>query len=309
MTQRNLLLAGSLAAVLACGSSVKEPAEVELTEANAPTLVSAVWLDNVATDSRDVLLEAEPLLARYLPLVAAQPNGATTDVACRASGAFTLVGQVADPRRPGWTVGDEVTATYAACREGTDPYAETRDGMVTLRITAIAVGAQTFTVTYEAFTTSVPGFGAFTSDGTATFTLAVEGDIVTVTGDAQHFTGSGGGMQETVDDKHVKLVDHGAAFDAPYSLEFSATATSSRWSGQKLRYETPVAFTGLGTGFPSQGQLLLHGANGASARMTALDAVSVRLELDLDGDGAVDPARSRTLTWVQIDDSDFGDAP
>lgn len=308
MTQRNLLVAAVLVALFACGSKETTPTDVELTEANAPTLVSTVWLDNTATDATDLMEEAGPLLGD-LGVIALQPNGATTDVPCHASGSISLTGQVADAQRPGWTVGDRVAATFAACREATDEYADTVSGVVTLEITAVGLNSQTFTLVYEDYATSVSTFGTFTANGTVTMTVATDGDVTTVTADAENFTGSGGGMQETVKQRHVKLVDYGHTLSAAFSLEFSATSTGSRWGNKTLRYETPVAFTGTADTFPSQGQLLLHGAKSATVRMTALDATNVRLDLDLDGDGTVDSGGSRTLTWIQIDDADFGDAP
>lgn len=309
MTQRNLLVAAALVALFACGSKESTPTDVELTDANAANLVSTVWLDNTVTDASELLAEAGPLLLHDFGVIALQPNGATTDVSCHASGKLSLTGQVADAQRPGWTVGDRVTATFAACKEATDGYADTVDGVVTLEITAVALSSRTFTVVYADYATSVPTFGTFTASGTVTMTVATDGDVTTVTADAERFTGSGGGLQEVVEHRHVKLVDSGNTLDAAFSLEFSATSTSSRWGNKTLRYETPVAFAGTADTFPSQGQLLLHGANGATARLTALDATNVRLDLDLDGDGAVDSGGSRTLTWIQIDDADFGDAP
>jgi hypothetical protein len=306
MTHRTLLLAAGLLALTACGSRPELPEDVVITESNALSLLAAVWADNVETEATDALLEAGPLLNRYLPLVALQPNGATIDVPCEGAGSVSVVGQVADANRPGRTVGDKLTTTWSACSDRTGPYAEVSSGRIVLEMVAVAVNSQTFTLAYDGFATTMSTFGTFTTNGTLTITFATNGAVATVTADAAQLTGSGGGLQEKVEDKHLHLVDSGDAYDAAFSLEFSAKATSSRWGNRRLAYETPVAFTGTSDTFPSQGQLLLRGANGATARMTAVDATGVRVELDLDGDGAVDPGGTSTTTWVAIDDAEFG---
>lgn len=306
MTPRTLVLAGCLLTVAGCGPRKETLEEVELTSSNAVSLLATVWADNVSTEPSDVLLEAEPLLDKHLPLLALQPNGATIDVPCKVSGVISLTGQIADAARPGWTIGDRVTATWNACRDEAGEYGDVSSGKTTLEITGVALGSQTFTLTYESFGTSLATFGTFTTSGTLTITRAKDGAVTTVAVSAEKLTGSGLGVEETVENKQIKLVDYGSRPDAAFSLEFSATATSSRWGGRRLAYETPVAFTGAGDEFPAKGQLLLHGAKDASARMTAIDTTSVRIELDLDGDGAIDQGTSSTMSWFDLDELETG---
>ena len=61
---------------------------------------------------------------------------------------------------------------------------------------------------------------------------------------------------------------------------------------------TPLFFGTLAQLFPDSGQLLLTGAGNRAIRVTALSATLARLELDLDGNGAVDV--SATLKWIEL---------
>jgi len=65
-------------------------------------------------------------------------------------------------------------------------------------------------------------------------------------------------------------------------------------------FETPTTLTGAGGEFPSAGEILIHGADDTSARITALDNTNVRLELDTDGDG--EPDESSDTTWTDLTD-------
>ena len=54
--------------------------------------------------------------------------------------------------------------------------------------------------------------------------------------------------------------------------------------------------TDVSTG-PYEGELLVTASDGSTMRMVALDAYSVRLDLDLNGDLSVD--ESLTTTWAE----------
>lgn len=308
MLRAALSLAAALLALSACGGSPQPstPTPLALTEANALTVLSEVWLDNETTSATEALHEAGPLLTKHLPLVALQPSDSTIDVACAAAGKLTLTGSVADPQQPGWTVGDRVTATWLDCREAMPPYAEVVSGRISLQIVATAAGTQTFSVTYDGYRTAIPDLQmSFTVQGRETITRATSGATTTITLDAAELTGNQDGAVERKTDVHLELVDSGEAF----RLDFAATAVSARWGGALVRYSTPVAFTGQRHARPATGQLLLQGADDATARVTALDAATVQVDLDLDGDGAVDPGRSTTMTWQRFEDGDDEEAP
>ena len=58
-----------------------------------------------------------------------------------------------------------------------------------------------------------------------------------------------------------------------------------------------MTFSGFDNGYPQTGELLVTGAS-SSARLIALDAVNVRVEIDSDGDGTVDDVID--TTWAEL---------
>ena len=88
-----------------------------------------------------------------------------------------------------------------------------------------------------------------------------------------------------------------SVFPEPYTLTSSGNVDSSRLAGS-ISYSTPVTFQGAGGAYPFAGELLVAGANNATIRLIALDATTVRIETDADGDGIVDTTEE--TTWDDI---------
>jgi hypothetical protein len=82
-----------------------------------------------------------------------------------------------------------------------------------------------------------------------------------------------------------------------YSIIATGKVSADSFDGY-VTYATQDPLTGVGSGFPFAGSLLIKGANGASILITALDSARVLLEIDLNGDAAVD--ETREITWLQL---------
>ena len=108
-------------------------------------------------------------------------------------------------------------------------------------------------------------------------------------------TVTGGGASNTLLDYLMTQVVSDVTSE--YSLEASGTLTSSAFSGS-VSFETQVALQGTGTDFAVSGELLITGANGATIHVIVLDGVSVRLEVDLDGDAETDEIVD--ATWADL---------
>jgi hypothetical protein len=78
---------------------------------------------------------------------------------------------------------------------------------------------------------------------------------------------------------------------------FAAGLIDSTQLAGIVRYSTPVEFSGAGIEFPSAGVLFVEGSN-SSARLTAVDNVTVTIELDVNGDGETD--QTINTTWVDL---------
>ena len=77
---------------------------------------------------------------------------------------------------------------------------------------------------------------------------------------------------------------------------------SSAFDGE-VQFSTTVAFQGNGDGNPVSGEFLITGADNATIKVIPLDGLNVRLELDLDGDQAVDANGVIDMTWQELLDT------
>jgi len=283
-----------------CGDRADGEGEREwlsITRANAGSVASTIWLDNVTTDVSDFMPEVFELLDDFLPLVAMQPSGDQIDFPCEVSGRIFLSGQVADPERAGWTAGDRVTAAFEACVREPPPWSEQIDGEMDLTIQSAGDGERAFEVTHTDLMLTIEELGALTANATFTVTTSLEGGVQILTSSTEEATTVGPGVAETAFDHTVRLVDAGDTFE----LSYSATLESGRLGGA-VRYETAVPFTGPSDGYPTAGELLVTGANESNVRLVALSSNDVRLEIDEDGDGAVDTNGTLVMTWQNLED-------
>jgi hypothetical protein len=85
----------------------------------------------------------------------------------------------------------------------------------------------------------------------------------------------------------------------PYTQTSSGTLNSTLLSGV-VSYATPVDFEGSGLDYPDVGEFLVTGSN-SSSRLTAIDNVNVRIDIDTDGNGTTD--ETIDTTWAALEGS------
>lgn len=83
-----------------------------------------------------------------------------------------------------------------------------------------------------------------------------------------------------------------------YSYTISATLSGTAIGGQ-VTVVTTTPFAGTGVSYPVSGSMRVTGAGGSSVTVTAIDGGSVRLDVDSNGDGAVDS--TSTTTWAALE--------
>jgi hypothetical protein len=93
-----------------------------------------------------------------------------------------------------------------------------------------------------------------------------------------------------------------SVFPEAFTLESSGFLMSSAFDGE-VRFSTTIALEGNGQDNPVSGEFLITGAEGATIRVIPLDGLNVRLELDLDGDTAVDTDGVIDMTWQELLDT------
>ena len=281
-----------------------------ITAANGQSATLAAWESaNASIDVADLIgnsgfistgqLKPELVATNTLVNVVQKiPFGPTT-LPCQVSGSISISGDLADPITPALTAGDVINVDADNCDDG---LGEVIDGLL-----AFSVGAfegdllsglydLTMSMTMTSFSVQTAS-DLLTSSGDANVSLntltapSVSAQVSGVSLSTQSNTTS-----ETLSNfSSAQTVDAGQT-PAPYSLTSSGTLDSSRLSGV-VTYSTPVTFQGFDTGYPQTGELLVTG-DGSSARLIALDAVNVRIEIDSNDDGTVDTVID--TTWAEL---------
>ncbi len=224
---------------------------------------------------------------------------------CPLGGTMALSGQIADPADPlaplTLTPGDFFNILYTMCDDGFSVI----DGGLFYEVDAfngeLASGLYSLTMT-----------ATFTDFQVATLEdeLVSNGDV-SVRLDTQQFPyleAEVSGNSLTVDGTTSAVImtvfsslhaqDTGLE-PSPYTQSSFGTIDSTSLSGV-VSYSTPVEFEGSDADYPSSGEFLVTGSN-SSARLTAVDNVNVRIDIDTDGNGTTD--ETINTTWAELDAS------
>ena len=315
----------AIVALSACGGggsdSAAPPNLVEITSNNAQAIAGAVLLSSfegsdlgsfasfapasgTVTSTKTTALyakvgslqkaETRSLMKQSQQGFMQAPVGPVT-ADCDVAGTVTTSGTLASSTT--LSAGDQITLSFSDCDDGTTVV----NGVFSMRIASLTgdLVSGMFTlgidVTLTAFqvleageTVTANGGVSFTTDTTSspTITTTITTDSLTVTG--------GGASNTLLDYLMTQVVSD---VTSEYSLEASGTLMSSAFSGS-VSFETQVALQGTGTDFAVSGELLITGANGATIHVIVLDGVSVRLEVDLDGDAETDEIVD--ATWADL---------
>jgi len=304
----------------ACGGSSNSPASVEspaaslaITSANAPTAAKVAYqsasssgeLSNVAGSvglgsgmqgKQQKAGGTAAVEGFFVGVLAKIPFG--PDVfPCELSGTVTISGDIADPFT--LTPGDRFRVVSSACDDGAG---EVVDGTLEFTVTEFSgdLSLQAYRVGMNAILDNL-------QVSTAEDTVSSNGDasVILDTTNSPFVFASTAGNSITTDTStssetltnfsSTQTVDLGVA-TAPYTMEADGTVDSTRLEGA-VRYTTPVRFEGNEADFPHTGELLVTGAD-SSARLIAIDATNVLIEIDTDLDGTVDTTIE--TTWLAL---------
>lgn len=154
------------------------------------------------------------------------------------------------------------------------------------------------TVTFSALT-AVDASGAATLSGDMTLSARIA-KVAPLTSDVTlsgtSLTATEGGQTRTITGYSGRVTLDDTA--GTYSYTVSGTASGTGIDGY-LAVSTPTPIAGRQGATPTAGVLLLSGANQGAVRITVDAPTGVRVDLDANGDGAVDSTKS--LTWAQFD--------
>jgi hypothetical protein len=206
--------------------------------------------------------------------------------------------------------GDILSMSFSNCNDGTT----TENGSMTFAMTTLnglmgGTGTPsvpltaTFTLTFNTFSTKINLTGQ---------TEAINGDMTFSTSDdGTNTTGTMSGTSVRMDssvDGSFQMTNYNFSFtdadvptaSTPYSFSVTMT-TASTVAGGQVTVTTPTAFSGVGYGNPTQGVMVITGANGSTLTITAdLDGTTVHMVVDTDGAGPNAPVTLADTTWAAI---------
>jgi len=229
----------------------------------------------------------------------------TTDCGIDPSfGTQTISGEISDPfslLTGTLSPGDQINVDFMDCDEG---FGEVLNGRLEMTVVSFSgdlliseaymmvmdVELIDFEVTTATDSVLSNGDSRVTLDttGTPVISMSISGTSLTTVSSAATEVLTGFSTAQTVDTSVIP---------EPYTLTTSGDVDSSQLVGT-ISYATPVTFQGAGDGYPFAGELLITGANGATVRLVALDAATVRIDTDSNGDEEVDS--SEVTTWDDI---------
>jgi hypothetical protein len=213
---------------------------------------------------------------------------------CSLGGTLTITTNLANEDT--LTEGDVISLVFDACTQDDG----TLDGAVDLTMTSVTgdVANPPFSVGMDISidqVSLVQGDSFVSADGVLTAILSSE------TAQDLGLLLSGDSLTTVVDDETITLsdfiMDEVDDLDTgQYSLTVEGTYDSDALG--TYDFATTTIFVGASADFPSEGELVISGAEDTSAHVIALDNVNVRIELDTDGDGAAD--ESIDTTWSDV---------
>jgi hypothetical protein len=143
-----------------------------------------------------------------------------------------------------------------------------------------------------------------------TLVMTADGETATANGSITvSMSAASGTLTRTVTSSSVSISEAGSTHTlSNYSLvetiggtgftrTLSGTLASTAFSGV-VSFETTTSLQGTGASFAFAGEVVITGANDATIALIALDSTLVRLEIDVDGDGAID--ESVDTTWAEL---------
>jgi hypothetical protein len=217
---------------------------------------------------------------------------------CAISGTVDVTIDFSNPEQP--SVNDTFDFQFTDCDDGTGV---TLNGSMTITISAIdgdmATGNMLLGMRIEFSAFAVTEGGETTS---ANGTISIEIDtrdptVTTITVATTALVTTSAGTEEVLSNFTVRITEDASMFPTAVTVDTSFTFSSPHIGGE-VTVTTSLALQSMGADNPFVGELRIEGAGGAVIVMIALDANTVRLVIDIDGDGATD--ETLEMTWDEL---------
>jgi uncharacterized protein YhfF len=217
---------------------------------------------------------------------------------CAISGTVDVTVNFSNPEQP--SVNDRFEFLFTDCDDGTGVIV---DGSMTITIASIGgdvasgnfvlgmeIGFFAFAVTEGGETTSAEGAISIVIDTS-------QPPVTTISVSTTTFVTTSEGEEAILTSFTIEITEDASMFPASVTVETSFTISSPRIGGE-VTVTTSLALQSMGEDYPFVGELRIEGANQAVIVMIALDANTVRLQIDVDGDGATD--ETIDTTWDEL---------
>jgi hypothetical protein len=324
---RNFFVAAAgLTIIAACGGSsddgggltggVPSADPATITTANAPLIagvVAEVAMGQgvfssifspaipIASSGADAAIAPvmKPVLSAAMKKAAPAQLYATSAVQenCAISGTVDVQITVDDPLVP--SVNDLFEFQFTNCDDGTG---EVLNGGMSISITALtgdpasdasligmAIEFSGFAVTANGETSSANGSVSLEIDTTIP-------PVTTITVSTDAFVTTSAGSEEVLTNFTIEITEDGSMFPVAVTVDTSFTISSPRIGGD-VTVSTSLALQSMGEDYPFAGELRISGAGNSVIVLIALDANTVRLEIDIDGDGVDETI---DMTWDEL---------
>jgi len=317
---RNLIfVAIGLSALVGCGGgSTAEPIDTGNTGSGNLATITVENANEIAGLAARTALENDffgDILSQNLPVLSSGSQQTLSSIAALASPSQLLTANsgllgcaiggtvdidltVADPLT--LSAGDVFGFMFTACDQGTGTVAS---GGMAVTITALggdfSTGEFLLGMSLEVTALSITENGETTS---ATGTIGIEIDrsmppITTITVSIGALATTSDGMTDVITNMTVTITEDESMFPTGVTVETSFTVSSPSIGGD-IVVSTSLALQSSGSEYPFVGELRIMAAGNSVIVLIALGGDMVRLEIDIDGDGAMDDFVD--TTWDEI---------
>ena len=217
---------------------------------------------------------------------------------CGVSGTVDVTVNFSNPDQP--SINDSFAFQFTDCDDGTGV---TLNGSMTITISAIdgdmASGNMLLGMRIEFSAFAVTEGGETTSaEGTISIDIDTRDPTVTkITVATSALVTNSAGTEEVLTNFTVEITEDTSMFPSAVTVETSFTLSSPRIGGA-VTVATSLSLQSMGSDYPFVGELTITGAGNAVIVIIALDANTVRLQIDIDGDGATD--ETLDMTWDEL---------
>lgn len=217
---------------------------------------------------------------------------------CVVSGTVDVTIDISNPEQP--SVNDTFVFEFTNCDDGSGAVV---NGGMTITISSLGgdVASGNFLlgmqIRFSAFAVTEGG-ETTTAEGSISIEIDTRDPLVTtITVSTSALVTTSAGTEEVLTSLTVRITEDASMFPVAVTVETSFTISSPRIGGS-VTVTTSLSLQSSGSEFPFEGELRIEGADGAVIVLIALDANTVRLQIDIDGDGAYD--ETLDITWDEL---------